>query len=178
VTSPTDHEHDERPGDRPDDRYVLVTALADELLRLTRRRSSTYVDSELENSAFRLLWVLSDGRARTLRELAHDLTLEVSTVNRQVHAALDGGLLERFEVPGSAARLVRPTPAGRAAYERDARLRGEVIASVLDELGTARSQALVGDLRDLNDAWDRALHPEDRAGGASSDAAAVVGGHR
>lgn len=47
----------------------------------------------------RLLWLLSDDRPRTLRELAEDLAREQSTVNRQVNAALEAGLLERTRSP-------------------------------------------------------------------------------
>lgn len=134
----------------------LVARLATEMLRLNRRRAQVYVDAELENSAFRILWTLSDGRPRTLRELSGDLMLEQSTVNRQVHAAIAAGLLERHDVDGSAAKQIRPTTAGAAAYARDSVLRGRVIAAVLAELGGERSRTLVDDMRDLNDAWDRA----------------------
>lgn len=134
-----------------------IAALGDELLRLTRRRAVVYDDALLENSAFRILWVLSDGTPRTLRTLAGDLELEQSTVNRQVNAAINAGYLERVEGSGSGAKLVRPTRAGAAAYEHDGLLRATIIRSVLDGLGPGRARSLIAGLKDFNDAWDAAL---------------------
>ena len=144
-----------------DDR--MLRQLGDELMRLSRRRAQTYPGSELDTSAFRLLWLLTEGPSRTLRELADELQLDQSTVNRQVNAAIKHGLVERYAVPGSPSRLLRPTAAGRAAYVHDAALRAEVYQAVLDELGADRSGALVAELRELNDGLDRAhsrLRPE------------------
>ena len=145
-----------------DDR--TLRALGDELMRLTRRRATTYPGSILDPSAFRLLWLLTEGPPRTLRELAEELQLDQSTVNRQVNAAINHGLVERYAVADSASRLVRPTDAGRAAYLHDGKLRAEVYTSVLDELGAERAGALVAELREFNDALDRAharLRPAD-----------------
>jgi len=144
-----------------DDR--MLRQLGDELMRLSRRRAQTYPGSELDTSAFRLLWLLTEGPSRTLRELADELQLDQSTVNRQVNAAIKHGLVERYAVPDSPSRLLRPTAAGRAAYVHDAALRAEVYQAVLDELGADRSGALVAELRELNDGLDRAhsrLRPE------------------
>jgi DNA-binding MarR family transcriptional regulator len=137
-----------------DDR--VLRQLGDELMRLTRRRSQDYPGSELDASAFRLLWLLTEGPPRTLRELADELQLDQSTVNRQVNAAIKYGLVERYAVPDSSSRLLRPTEAGRAAYVHDGALRAEVYQGVLDELGPDRAEALVAELRELNDGLDRA----------------------
>jgi DNA-binding MarR family transcriptional regulator len=137
-----------------DDR--VLRELGDELMRLARRRAQDYPGSALDASAFRLLWLLTEGAPRTLRELAEELQLDQSTVNRQVNAAIKHGLVERYAVPGSPSRLLRPTEAGRAAYVHDGELRAEVYNAVLDELGRARSEALVAELRELNDGLDRA----------------------
>jgi len=142
------------PGPDP---LADVTALADQLLRLQRRRTTVYVGVRLENSAFRILWVLADGTPRTLRTLAIDLDLEQSTVNRQVNAAIGAGYLERFNVEGSASKLVRPTAAGVEAYEHDGLIRATLIGGALDTLGAGRAQNLITDLRAFNDAWDAAL---------------------
>ena len=144
-----------------DDR--VLRELGDELMRLSRRRAQNYPGSQLDTSAFRLLWLLTEGASRTLRELADELQLDLSTVNRQVNAAIKHGLVERYAVPGSPSRLLRPTGAGTAAYVHDAALRAEVYQAVLDELGADRSGALVAELRELNDGLDRAhsqLRPE------------------
>ncbi len=134
-----------------------VTALGGELLRLQRRRTSVYEGVLLDNSAFRLLWLLSDGTPRTLRRLAECLDLEQSTVNRQVNAALSAGYLERFAAPGSPGKLLRPSVAGERAFEHDGRIRAELISRALGELGATRAERLIEDLHAFNDAWDRAL---------------------
>jgi DNA-binding MarR family transcriptional regulator len=138
-----------------------VTALGTELLRLQRRRRHVYDGVVLENSAFRILWVLDDDEPRTLRQLAADLDLEQSTVNRQVNAAIDAGWLERFDVVGSASRLVRPTAAGAEAYAHDGRIRAGAIRAALDALGPERARSVIAGFRALNDAWDDVLERED-----------------
>ncbi len=139
------------------DAMTEVTALGDQLLRLQRRRRHVYDGVVLENSAFRLLWVLDDGEPRTLRQLAGDLDLEQSTVNRQVNAAIAAGWPERYDVAGSASRLVRPTPAGTEAYRHDGQIRAATIRAALDELGPERAATLIDGLRSLNDAWDAVI---------------------
>jgi DNA-binding MarR family transcriptional regulator len=137
-----------------DDR--VLHELGDELMRLARRRTQDYPGSRLDTSAFRLLWLLTEGPPRTLRELAEEMQLDQSTVNRQVNAAIKHGLVERYAVSGSSSRLLRPTDSGRAAYLHDGALRAEVYHQVLDELGPGRAEALVAELRELNDGLDRA----------------------
>jgi DNA-binding MarR family transcriptional regulator len=134
-----------------------LLALGGELLRLQRRRRHEYAGTVLETSAFRLLWVLDDGEPRTLRRLAADLDLEQSTVNRQVNAAIGAGWLERYDVAGSASRLVRPTPAGAEAFRHDGRIRAAAIRAALDELGPERAGVLIEVLTAFNDAWDAVL---------------------
>jgi DNA-binding MarR family transcriptional regulator len=134
-----------------------VTALGDQLLRMQRRRRHVYDGVVLENSAFRLLWVLDDGEPRTLRQLAVDLDLEQSTVNRQVNAAIDAGWLERYDVEGSVSRLVRPTDAGAEAYRHDGQIRAGTIRAALDDLGPERAASLIEGLVALNDAWDAVI---------------------
>lgn len=139
------------------DAMADVAALGDQLLRLQRRRRHVYEGVVLENSAFRILWLLGDGEPRTLRQLSHDLDLEQSTVNRQVNAAIAAGWIERFEVEGSASRLVRPTAAGVEAYGHDGRIRAATMRAALDELGPDRAAAAIDGMRALNDAWDAVL---------------------
>lgn len=148
--------------DENTDLIAEITALGDELLRLQRHRTTVYEGVVLENSAFRILWVLADGEPRTLRQLASHLDLEQSTVNRQANAALDAGFLERFEVPGSASRWLRPTAAGRTAYEHDGVIRAARYQRVLGALGAERARALTAHLIAFNDAWDATLAAEGR----------------
>ncbi|MFD6178715.1 MULTISPECIES: MarR family winged helix-turn-helix transcriptional regulator [unclassified Isoptericola] len=99
--------------DLPTDRRV-----ASLLVRLDVNRRTAEHRSELGTADGRLLWLLSDGRPRTLREIADALRLEQSTVNRQVNAALAAGYLRRFTEAGRPARLIEPTAEGLDAFER------------------------------------------------------------
>ncbi|MCZ2262101.1 MULTISPECIES: MarR family winged helix-turn-helix transcriptional regulator [unclassified Isoptericola] len=100
------------PAGLTDDRRV-----AGLLFRLDLHRRLAEHRSPLGTADGRLLWLLSDGRPRTLREIAEALRLEQSTVNRQVNGALAAGLLRRFTAPGRSARLLEPTEEGLARFE-------------------------------------------------------------
>lgn len=67
----------------------------------------------------RLLWLLRGGRALTLREIAEELDLEQSTVNRQVHAALDSGVIRRFRREDSPTYLVEMSDEGGRRFGAD-----------------------------------------------------------
>ncbi|EON32672.1 MULTISPECIES: MarR family winged helix-turn-helix transcriptional regulator [Gordonia] len=132
--------------------------LAQELLRMSRRRSLVHPAAGLERSAFAILWVLSDGRPRTLRELTAELGLEQSTVNRQVNAAIKHGYVERFEVENSLSKLIRPTEEGSKAFRRDGLLRAQRLEQVFADLDPGTPQALLHELRAFNDAYERTQH--------------------
>lgn len=133
----------------------LLRSLGTELLRVSRLRAASYAGSRLDNSAFRILWLLSERGPMTQRELADELQLERSTVTRQVAAALERGLLERDHVPGRTGQVLRATPAGEEAYQHDGQLRATRLSAALDELGAERADRLVADLHAFNDALDR-----------------------
>lgn len=133
----------------------LLSELAHELMRNSRRRHDNVEDTLLDTSAFKVLWVLSDGQPRTLRELADELDLELSTINRQVNAAVRAGLLERFSVPDHPSRPVRPTAEGRRLYEHDRAIHADLLQSVLAEMGTDAARDLIRGLRAFNDAFER-----------------------
>ena len=133
----------------------LYQGLAEELLRMSRRKTHIVPGAMLEASAFAILWTLSDGAPRTLRDLADELDLDQSTVNRQVNAAIKHGHLERFEVAGQASRLIRPTAAGEAAFEHDGQLRADRLRRVFADLDPGTPEALLHELRAFNDAYER-----------------------
>ena len=133
----------------------MLTELADELMRVGRRRHVNVEGTELEMSAFKVLWVLSDDRPRTLRELAEELDLELSTINRQVNAAVRGGLLERFSVPDGPSKPVRPTAEGRRLYQHDSAIHADLYRSVLAEMGADQVRELTRGLQAFNDAYER-----------------------
>ena len=133
----------------------LLRALGDEVLRLHGRRYASLEGALLESSAFRILWRLDEKGPLTQRELADELHLELSTINRQVNSALRQGLVERDPAPGRSASPVRPTESGRAAYLHDGRLRADVIARAIEDLGAQRTRDMVASLHAFNDAVDR-----------------------
>ncbi|GAA1723825.1 hypothetical protein GCM10009809_19540 [Isoptericola hypogeus] len=120
--------------------------LASLLYRLDLHRRLAEHRSPLGTADGRLLWLLADRGPSTLREISDALGLEQSTVNRQVNAALDAGLLRRFTEPGRSARVIEPTEQGTAAFEDatttalDAygdglRVLGDDTAEFLEQLG-------------------------------------------
>lgn len=137
----------------------LLPGLGAELLRVGRLRAASYPGSQLENSAFRILWLLVERGPSTQRDLAEELQLERSTVTRQVAAVMDRGLVERHDTPGRGGRLLRPTDAGERAFRHDGELRAARLTAALGELGPERSARMVADLRAFNDAFDRTSTP-------------------
>jgi DNA-binding MarR family transcriptional regulator len=133
-----------------------LRALGGEIMRISRRRAMSYPGAVLEDSAFRILLVLVEEGPRSLGELAEDLGLERSTVSRQVNAAIERDLVERYAVAGRASRLLRPTDRGCDAYLHDGRLHAVPLSEAIAELGTERAEALMTELRAFNDALDRA----------------------
>ncbi len=103
----------------------------------------------------RLLWLLSDGRARTLGEIAEDLNLEQSTVNRQVNGALKAGLVERTRDGGRAWRFAA-TSQGAATFEtaltEHLTLHDGALAAVRDP------ETFLAELALFVDAYGAALH--------------------
>lgn len=64
-------------------------------------------------------------------ELAEAFGLDVSTVHRQVAAAMRAGLVERIEDPdGGAARKHRPTPEGSERLSAELAARRDAVARV------------------------------------------------
>lgn len=136
---------------------ATLRSLSDELIRIGRRRATEHPSMQLDASAFKILWLVVESGPQTLRALSDQLQLEQSTINRQVHAAIDRGLAERYADQGCPGLLVRATPAGEAAYRHDARLRADGLRSVLEAIGEKRAARLAADLAALNDAIDRAV---------------------
>ncbi|WP_188113248.1 MarR family winged helix-turn-helix transcriptional regulator [Nocardioides humilatus] len=135
---------------------ALLRALGDELIRLSRRRMTNYPDARLDNSAFKILWLLVETGPMTLKEIGEQLQLEQSTINRQVNSAIDRGLAERALTPGQTARTVRATAAGEDDYRHDAGLRAAAMREALGELGPDHAATVIAGLGSLNDAFDRA----------------------
>ncbi|WP_022918486.1 MarR family winged helix-turn-helix transcriptional regulator [Ruania albidiflava] len=134
-------------------------SLAALLQRLDTLRRVVLRRAELNAADMRLLWLLSDGRARTFREISEDLALEQSTVNRQVNGAARTQLVQIAE--GHPARQVRATDEGVAAYRSDV---DRILASygdALERMGPARTAELTDLLAEFIDAYQHVVRPED-----------------
>jgi len=125
----------------------------DALRRVVARRS------RLNTADLRLLWLLSDGRARTFREISADLNLEQSTVNRQVNGAARAALVQITE--GSPARLVVATDQGLAAFEADVDRVLTGYREVLEQMGEERAAALTDLLGEFIDTYQELVQPDD-----------------
>ncbi|MGV1010264.1 MAG: MarR family winged helix-turn-helix transcriptional regulator [Dermatophilaceae bacterium] len=125
-------------------------------LDVARRVNEQPVD--LGAADLRLLWLLSDGRPRTLADVAHELGLEQSTVNRQVHAALDQQLVCRYRDAGQTAWLLAATLDGTARFESAVRLITGAYENALGYLDpTARAQFVDG-LRTFVEGYEALMH--------------------
>lgn len=117
--------------------------LAGALTRLDRERRTLEAALSLGTADLRLLWLFADGRGRTLREIADELALEQSTVNRQVNAALGSGLLERSRKPGGSAYDFNRTADGTRSFDEVADISMGAYAAALDALGDDAADQLV-----------------------------------
>ncbi|GGB25505.1 hypothetical protein GCM10011492_14480 [Flexivirga endophytica] len=98
--------------------------------------------TSLAAADLRLLWLLSDGRPRTQRDISTELSLEQSTVNRQVNAALRAGHLRR-DAAESGAAVLSATSQGRRRYESDVEALMGLMGTALQALGDEAEQFLV-----------------------------------
>lgn len=110
---------DERTAGESMARYERGRRLAGMFRMLDRQRRDHEHAMSLGTADLRILWLFSDNVPRTLKEVAHALGLEQSTVNRQVNGAVAEGLLERNREPGDSAYRFSRTAAGRDAFEAD-----------------------------------------------------------
>lgn len=121
---------DELPADM--DRGRRTAGL---LTRLDRHQRLHRQQGTLGDADLRILWLFSDQRPRTLREIADALHLEQSTVNRQVNAAVAEGLLERSRPAGSSAYQFLRTANGHELFEADVATTLDGYREALEDLG-------------------------------------------
>lgn len=113
----------------------------------------------LGTADLRILWMFADDQPRTLKEIASELRLEQSTVNRQINAAMAVGLLQRSRRPGSPAHEISRTEKGIQAFEDDVAKSLAAFTSGLDALGD-RVDDFLADLTRFVEAYDSAVRPE------------------
>lgn len=99
----------------------VLPALEEELLAMARRtrarnrEMARALHPRLDPTAYPLLVLLNREPARRVSEIAAELSLDRSTVSRQIDAVARLGLVERTPDPSdSRARLVMLTESGRA----------------------------------------------------------------
>jgi DNA-binding MarR family transcriptional regulator len=93
------------------------TRIASALFHFEQHKRVAEHQNPLSIADGRLLWLFSDGTPRTLRQIAHELNLEQSTVNRQVNAAREAGLLERTRSPEAGAYVFQASDEGREVFD-------------------------------------------------------------
>ncbi|MGX1766981.1 MarR family winged helix-turn-helix transcriptional regulator [Dietzia sp. NPDC055340] len=129
--------------------------LAAILSRLDGQRRAMEGAMRLGTADLRLLWLLADGRARTLREIADELRLEQSTINRQVNAALASGYVERRRRDGGSAHEFERTDEGRRVFDADTARSLGAYASALSHMGPQGSETFLGLAHEFLDHYQR-----------------------
>ncbi|WP_218616056.1 MarR family winged helix-turn-helix transcriptional regulator [Pseudonocardia abyssalis] len=132
-----------------------LTAIERELMLIGRHHLSpvhTRVPGALDRSAYVVLSRLESGGPLTARGIADALTLEISTVTRQVGAMRRAGLVERIPDPdGGPAHLLHPTVAGLHRLAVDRAMYRDGIGRVLDDWSHDDREQLRDVLRRLNE---------------------------
>ena len=144
----------------------VLQAMGAELMRMARRSTRVHPGAVVDLSAFKILWLLTETGPMSMKRLAGELLLDQSTVSRQVKAAIDHGLIERFDDKQTSSRQLRPTARGVETYAREAGLRAAVIREALETMGVHRASLFVAELAAFNDALDAAYA---RAGAEDGD---------
>ncbi|WP_448852849.1 MarR family winged helix-turn-helix transcriptional regulator [Corynebacterium sp. 335C] len=121
------------------DPRVAVTGL---LTRLAHHQRTVAARMTVGDADMRLLWLLRDGRPRTMRDIADALGREQSTVNRQVNGAVQSGLLGRGEEEGRRAHVFTPTPEGTEVFAENLRISLGANEAALDALGERAGEFL------------------------------------
>lgn len=107
------------------------------------------MDLALDRSAYLVLLLVDYAGPRTLKEIATELELEQSTVNRQVNKAIEHGLLEA-DGALSGPKRIRATTAGIAAFERDRAVKLSGLGAIMEDIAESDREALISGLIALN----------------------------
>ena len=91
--------------------------IATQLYVLDNHRHAVEQRRRIGNADIRLLWLLGDGRPRSLKEITEAMGRDQSTVNRQVNAALREGIVTRSRTSGR--YLISSTSEGDDLLERE-----------------------------------------------------------
>lgn len=115
----------------------------------------------LGTADMRLLWLFHDGAPRTLREIAEQLGLEQSTVNRQVNTAAAQGLLTKARNTGNEPYRFMTSPAGDQQFEQTLDTTLTIYNEALDVFDDDDRQQFLDLLERYIEAYQRAARPPD-----------------
>lgn len=138
--------------------------------RLERARRAHEARARLTVADNRLLWLLSGEGPCTMREVSDALGLEQSTVNRQVNAALERGLVERVERSDVTARAFVITREGAELFSFEMKRAMKRYAEALDVLPESERERFVQHFMTFTQAYVEAT--ERRAETSESEASA------
>ncbi|RSZ63927.1 MarR family transcriptional regulator [Corynebacterium hylobatis] len=154
--------------DHPDDlvyEYMLMSRYAVTGTHPDGRRDA------LERSAMILLARLVAEGPMTVAELADAFDLDVSTIHRQVAAAMKNGLILRIDDPdGGAARRHRPTAEGRRRYEEELAARRTYVDRVVADWSAEDRHTFTAYLRRFNEDMEGMLNRPWPRGGTDKQA--------
>lgn len=112
----------------------------------------------LDRSAMILLARLVAEGPMTVAELADAFDLDVSTIHRQVAAAMKNSLIVRIDDPGGGvARRHRPTAEGRRRYEEEFAARRSYLDRVVADWPVAERHTFIAYLRRFNQNMEHLL---------------------
>ncbi|MGP5395340.1 MarR family winged helix-turn-helix transcriptional regulator [Arthrobacter rhombi] len=143
--------------------------LASYLASLDLQRRALETQLHLGTSELRILWLFSDGTARTLREIAESLRLEQSTVNRQVNAAHAAGLLGRSRPEAGNAYVFFSTESGVAAFEQDLLTSLGAYETALQKLGPEDAAVFLRTMRRFLDVYPETLRTPNEPGQGAAE---------
>lgn len=122
-------------------------------LRRTAERQGVLTTAER-----RLLWLLSDGQKRTFRGVSEALSLEQSTVNRQVNGAVNAGLVRLIE--SHPARRVTVTERGRHDFNLDVVRILDGYQEAMVAMEPERAEELIDRLGEFVDSYRLVMRPD------------------
>ncbi|WP_168211823.1 MarR family winged helix-turn-helix transcriptional regulator [Ruania zhangjianzhongii] len=134
-------------------------SLAGQLQHLDALRRAMARRHSLNPADMRLLWLLSDDRARTFREISEELNLEQSTVNRQVNSAARANLVQISD--DQPARLVLATKEGIAAFDQDVDRSLNGYRQALERMGTEHTAEFNALLAEFIEAYRDIVQPDE-----------------
>lgn len=113
----------------------ILDQLSYEVILLTRygvqNMPAIRRESVMDRSALILLARLDAQGPMTVNELAEAFGLNVSTVHRQLKAAINNDLIEVLDEPESPAKLHQPTASGKEKLEQELKARQQDISKIL-----------------------------------------------